>query len=102
DQVKVRGYRIELGDVESHLRALPEVCDAVVVPMVRQGAADSLVAFVIPRQHEGPYADPSRLRARLAERLPAHMVPLRLQIVEAFPTTANGKVDRSQLMARLA
>jgi D-alanine--poly(phosphoribitol) ligase subunit 1 len=103
DQVKLRGYRVELGDVESQLRALPGVCDAVVVPVVRQGVAESLAAFVIPRNGaSGAHEDAERLRAGLCERLPSYMVPLRLQLVEAFPTTANGKVDRKLLAARLA
>jgi len=42
------------------------------------------------------------LRARLGERLPAYMLPRRFFIFERFPMTANGKVDRRSLAARLA
>ncbi len=70
DQVKVRGYRIELGDVETHLRALSGVREAVVVPVVR-GALESLAAFVV---FDPPPADPRAtrrpLRAELARRGP--------------------------------
>ena len=39
DQVKLHGYRVELGDVEANLRALPGVRDAVVLAVLREGAA---------------------------------------------------------------
>ena len=47
NQIKLHGYRIELADVEANLRALAGVRDAVVLPVLRQGAVDSLAAFVI-------------------------------------------------------
>ncbi|ROO60463.1 pyochelin synthetase [Micromonospora sp. Llam0] len=37
------------------------------------------------------------LTAFLAERLPAHMVPGRLQVIDELPITANGKTDRRTL-----
>ncbi|MFC9331201.1 amino acid adenylation domain-containing protein [Kitasatospora sp. NPDC057015] len=37
------------------------------------------------------------LRRHLAARLPAHMIPSHLQVVETLPLTANGKVDRRTL-----
>ena len=46
-QVKVNGYRIELGDLEANLRALPEIADAVVLPVEKSGRIDSLAAFVV-------------------------------------------------------
>src|SRR5438093_9086071 len=47
EQIKLSGYRIELGDVEANLRALATVRDAVVVPVIKDGAARSLAAFVL-------------------------------------------------------
>jgi non-ribosomal peptide synthetase component F len=46
DQVKVRGFRVELGEVESAVRASPDVADAVVVT-VGEGEAARLVAYVV-------------------------------------------------------
>src|SRR5205823_3953856 len=47
EQIKLNGYRIELGDVEANLRSLALVRDAVVIPVIKNGAAQSLVAFVV-------------------------------------------------------
>jgi hypothetical protein len=46
-QIKLNGHRIELGDVEENLRGLSNVRDAVVLPVTRNGGAQSLTAFVV-------------------------------------------------------
>lgn len=99
NQVKLHGYRIELGDVETNLRALPGVQDAVVVPARRRGVVDSLTAFVILRERPSgsDFEVANGLRERLAERLPSYMLPRRFRFVESFPMTANGKADRRAL-----
>jgi D-alanine--poly(phosphoribitol) ligase subunit 1 len=102
-QVKLHGYRVELGDVESNLRLLPTVQDAIVAPIVRAGQVDSLAAFVILRDRP-PGSDfqlTSQLRTQLAERLPVYMLPRKIIFVESFPMTANGKADRRQLAESL-
>jgi len=99
EQVKLHGYRIELGDVESNLRALAGVRDAVVVPVSRNGTVDFLAAFVVlNRGDEAMVADAARaLRAELAERLPPYMLPRRIEVRDSLPMTVNGKVDRRKL-----
>ncbi|RAJ67160.1 dihydroaeruginoic acid synthetase [Streptomyces sp. Amel2xB2] len=41
-----------------------------------------------------PAVDPAAVRAALATRLPAHMVPARLTFLSRLPLNDNGKVDR--------
>ncbi|MFF0064938.1 amino acid adenylation domain-containing protein [Streptomyces sp. NPDC005279] len=97
DQVKVRGFRIEPGEIEHILREQAEVDDAAVT--VRRPAADDarLAAFVVAAP--GPVPRAETLRARLAEQLPAHLVPDELTLVERLPLTVSGKVDRRALTA---
>jgi D-alanine--poly(phosphoribitol) ligase subunit 1 len=102
-QIKLQGYRVELGDVEANLQALPGVREAVVLPVLKQGRPRSLAAFVILSDRPpGSDFEVSRiLRTRLAERLPAYMLPRQLFFLEALPMTTNGKVDRRQLASLL-
>jgi D-alanine--poly(phosphoribitol) ligase subunit 1 len=103
-QLKVAGYRVEPGDVEANLCALPGVSSAIVLPVLRDGAAVALTAFVVPHEPpaEGEFAAAAALRRQLAERLPSYMLPRRIQFLESFPLTPNGKVDRKVLAERLA
>ncbi len=103
-QVKLHGYRIELGDIESHLRALPWVEDAVVLPAVRGGKAEWLGAFLVLKERpEGTdFAVGQLLRQELGARLPAYMLPRKFYFVDSFPMTPNGKADRRALSERLA
>jgi D-alanine--poly(phosphoribitol) ligase subunit 1 len=98
-QVKVSGHRIELGDVEENLRSLPAVSDAVVLPIMEKGVTQSLAAFLVVSQRgaESDFELGIRLRTQLADRLPAYMLPGRILFYDAFPMTANGKIDRRKL-----
>ena len=99
EQIKLSGYRIELGDVEANLRALPTVRDAVVVPVIKSGAAQSLTAFVtlLARNETSDFKLAHNLRSLLSERLPVYMLPRKFIFLDTFPMTANGKVDRAAL-----
>jgi D-alanine--poly(phosphoribitol) ligase subunit 1 len=103
NQIKLSGYRIELGDLEANLRALPMVRDAVVLPVSKNGKAKWLAAFVIPSANLeiDHSALTTTLRERLRERLPAYMLPRKFVIMDAFPITANGKVNRQKLAESL-
>ncbi|MGH8043705.1 MAG: alpha/beta fold hydrolase, partial [Stenotrophomonas sp.] len=93
DQVKLRGLRIELGDIEAALRSLPGVVRAEV--LLRGGDAGvpaHLVAYV-----SGTGLDPQALRCGLAEQLPEYMVPTAVVVMQAWPVTSNGKLDRAAL-----
>lgn len=87
DQVKIRGYRIEIGDIETALLQLPQVRAGAVL-VVQRSSGPSLVAFAVSAG-----ADAATLRAGLAERLPAYMVPARIISLPELPVTRNGKLD---------
>ncbi|WP_231975469.1 non-ribosomal peptide synthetase, partial [Mycobacterium sp. E1715] len=88
EQVKIRGYRIELGEITTALLAFDGVRQAAVV-----ARAGRLVGYVTGT------ADPAGIRAALAERLPAYMVPAAIVAVDAIPLTVNGKLDTRALPA---
>lgn len=94
-QVKIRGHRVELGEIEARLSGLPGVRQAA-CRIQGEGAARRIAAFVVPADAAAP-PDPERLRAALAEVLPAHMVPARMALLDALPTTTGGKLDRRAL-----
>ncbi len=98
-QVKVNGYRIELGDLEANLRALPEVADAVVLPVTKGDRVDSLAAFIVPAvaRTGSDFEFSSLLKIGLGARVPAYMIPRKFKFLDAFPMTANGKADRRKL-----
>jgi len=92
-QVKLRGFRIELGDIEAQLRREPGVSDAVTMVRETGDGTQQLVAYLA-----GPSTlDTAGIRARLALSLPDYMVPQHVVLLDAFPLTANGKLDRAAL-----
>ena len=96
DQVKIRGFRIELGEIESVLSEHPQVRDAVVLAKEVAKTGDRrLVGYVVPA--EGASVNPGELRTYLREKLPEYMVPPIIMILDEFPLTPNGKVDRRAL-----
>ncbi|MFJ8139474.1 amino acid adenylation domain-containing protein [Streptomyces sp. NPDC096013] len=87
-QVKIRGFRVELGEVEAVLAAHARVQRAAV--LARDGR---LIGYAVGD------ADGEALRAFAAGRLPEYMVPSAVVVLDAFPLTVNGKIDRSALPA---
>ncbi|MEU0587931.1 amino acid adenylation domain-containing protein [Streptomyces sp. NPDC006132] len=98
-QVKIRGFRVEPGEIEAAARALPGVRAAAVVAREDGTAPRRLVAYVEPDTGAGRRPDPAGLRHALAERLPAHLVPAAVVVLEALPLTPSGKLDRRALPA---
>ncbi|CZT29110.1 amino acid adenylation [Pseudomonas cerasi] len=96
DQVKIRGMRIELGEIEAQLTSLPGIEESLVVAREDEPGQSRLVAYFI-EQGPRPALDIARLRADMLDRLPGYMVPSAFVRLDAWPLTANGKVDRRAL-----
>ncbi len=94
-QVKIRGYRVELGEVESALRTVPGIVDAVVALQEDAQAGPRLVAYVVSKEP----LDRTALRERLSSSLPSYMVPAAHVRLDRVPRTINDKVDRRALPA---
>ena len=96
NQVKVRGFRVELEAVEHAL------CqhDAISVAVAAVASDHQLVAAVLPRADR--VVEARVLLRGLAEELPSHFVPGRLEIVDSLPQGSTGKVDRRLVREHLA
>lgn len=96
NQVKIRGYRIELEEIETVLLQHPAVLDTII--LVREDNPDNkhLVAYIVLTQ--GNTFTLSELKSFLKEKLPSYMIPSAFVILEHFPLTPNGKVDRQALL----
>lgn len=101
DQLKIRGQRIELGEIDRAMSALPDVAQAVSHACVFNqaaatgGDARQLVGYLV--SDSALPLDTAALKARLAEQLPPHMVPVVLMQLAELPLSANGKLDRKAL-----
>ncbi len=95
NQVKVRGFRIEVGEIEVILAQHPDLRQTAVIVREDQPGDKRLVAYVCPNQGQIPTS--GQLRRFLSEKLPDYMVPGTFIILEAFPLTPSGKVDRKAL-----
>jgi amino acid adenylation domain-containing protein len=100
DMVKIRGHRVELGEVEAVLRSHPDLAEvaALMVPHAELGA--ELVAAATPLAAPGA-PEQRDILAFCAERLPAYMLPGRVELLAALPRTSTGKLDRSRLAETL-
>jgi amino acid adenylation domain-containing protein len=92
-QVKIRGQRVELGEVEAGLVGFDPVGAAVAV--LRD---QDLVAFVVPADPAAP-PTPAQVREHAARTLTTAMAPTAVVVLDAFPLTPNGKIDRAALSA---
>ncbi len=108
-QVKLRGLRIELGEIEAALRTaevdgrtlVHEALVLVLDAASGEGHKDQrLVAYVQPEGLPAERFDAAPVLVQLRERLPEYMVPSQLIALDAWPLTANGKLDRKALMQR--
>lgn len=104
NQVKLRGMRVEPGEIETVLRQVPGVQEAIVLAQRAQPDQASslrLVAYLVVKGSPGEPGVPGEVDVRnfLKDRLPAYMVPSAFAFLDAYPLTPNGKIDRKALAA---
>lgn len=101
-QIKLRGFRVEPGEIESAIRAEPEVSEVVVVAVGDQARPDRLIAYVVPSKPMTTEVLSAALKGSLASRLPPYMIPSSFVVLERIPLTPIGKVDHKALPDPLA
>ncbi|MFJ8333340.1 non-ribosomal peptide synthetase [Streptomyces sp. NPDC094437] len=94
-QVKISGIRVETGEVESALKQLPQIREAVVAPFTDRLGERQLAAYLVAA--DGPVPEGPALRATLRRVLPDHAVPMTYLVLDELPLTANHKIDRAAL-----
>lgn len=95
--VKSRGYRIELGEIEAALLGHEGVHEAAVIAIPDAEIGAQLEGYIVP--HHGVELVESDLRQHCLHVLPRYMLPERFHVVQAFPRTSTGKIDRQALIA---
>jgi len=94
-QVKVRGYRIELGEIDSVLQQHDDVVSSVTIIREDQPGDKRIHCYAVLTQDS--QTRPWEFRNFLEKSLPEFMIPTSIEVLDALPVNANGKVDRAAL-----
>jgi len=95
NQVKIRGFRIELGEIEALLNQNEAVQSSCVIVREDNLGDKRLVAYVVPQPEINLTIN--EIRQFLRAKLPDYMVPTAFVLLDTFPLTPNGKIDRRAL-----
>ena len=98
EQVKIRGFRVEPAEIQAVLQTHPDVARAVVIAREDTPGDKQLAAYIIPAGNQASQL-PVRLREHAAARLPEHMIPPAIMILDQLPLTPSGKTDKTALPA---
>ncbi|MDX6657966.1 MAG: fatty-acyl-CoA synthase [Solirubrobacteraceae bacterium] len=90
------GENVYPAEIEDALRRLPGVADASVVGVPDERYGEQVAAFV--RLGEGATMTPEELRSQLTDRVARYKVPRYITIVDEYPTTPSGKVQKFKLL----
>jgi len=95
DIMKALGYRVSPLEVETVLHQHPAIAEVACAEVRVRADVSVIGAFVVPKPGATP--DVKDIERFAAERLADYKRPRAIQIVDALPRTANGKVMRSAL-----
>ncbi len=101
NQVKIRGFRIELGEIETILNQHPMIKQNVVILREDIPGNKRLVAYIVAYKSSSTQDQDisleNKFRNYLLEKLPQYFIPSNFVILNLFPLTPNGKIDRKNL-----
>ena len=101
DFIKSWGYRISPQQIEEVALSHPGVAEAAAVGIPDPDAGESVVLAIVSAPGTTPVAVATLLEF-LRARLPKHMVPEAVHVLDAFPQTASGKIAKQELRKLLA
>lgn len=93
-QIKHKGYRIELGEIENTVLGVGLVEEGCIV----YNKAKSRITLVYSNPEQISMAD---IRTKLADRIPAYMLPSALVREDVMKRNQNGKIDRAYYNAQI-
>ncbi|WP_270568303.1 amino acid adenylation domain-containing protein, partial [Bacillus sonorensis] len=93
DQVKIRGHRVETKEIESVIRRIDGVKEAVVLAHETASGQTDLCAYLVAE----PKLNTDTILAVLKSKLPLYMIPVFIQKLDSMPLSPNGKLDRRAL-----
>jgi acyl-CoA ligase (AMP-forming) (exosortase A-associated) len=96
--IKSSGFRISPTEVEEVLFQSGQVRQAAVIGIPNEVLGQSIKAFVVSKNGDG--IDTNALLGFCAEKMPRHMVPKAVEILEELPKMSNGKVNYVALRQR--
>ncbi len=94
-QIKIRGFRIELGEIESWLTKHPAIRSCLVTATKDHQGNHFIAAYLVPKEKQE--LSSQQLREYLRQTLPEYMIPSAFVVLDEFPLTPNGKIDRRAL-----
>ncbi|HEX3681791.1 MAG TPA: amino acid adenylation domain-containing protein, partial [Bryobacteraceae bacterium] len=97
DQIKLRGFRIELGEIEAVLEEHPGTERALVMVREDEPGRKELAAYIVAAQSLTRADLIAELRELCRARLPHYMAPGAITVLDSFPLSPNGKIDRKAL-----
>lgn len=97
DMLLIGGYKVAPAEIERVLRAIPDVADCAVVASTDASGLEQATAYVVARDPARPADARTAVRTALRDNLASYKRPARIEIIDALPTTANGKLARFRL-----
>ena len=103
DLFKVGGRLVSPAEIEGALAEHPMVAEAAVVGRAHRGGRIRPAAFVVATTNAGVCDGLAReLRRHVSRRLAPDLAPTRVDVLDALPRLAGGKLDRRALAATAA
>jgi acyl-CoA synthetase (AMP-forming)/AMP-acid ligase II len=94
--IKVRGFQVAPAELEAVLVSHPAVADAAVIPVTDRRGNEAPKALVVLREP----VEAAELQRFVAERVAPHKRLRRVEVIDAVPRTASGKILRRVLIER--
>lgn len=91
-QIKINGYRIEIGEIQSRILNFPDIKDCYVTVLEKDGSKHLCAYYTCSKP-----ANLNLLKNYLRKCLPIYMVPRYYVLLDEFPFTSNGKVNKKEL-----